>query len=257
MLISTFNVNSLKSRYDIVKELLLIHKPDFLLLQEIKGNSDETHQLLDSFKEIGYYSYSLLQKTYNGVAILSKDPCEIIDSNLPNYLDEQARLITVKHENLIIVNAYMPNGNPLLSDKYSYKLQWTEHFYQYIKMLLQKYEHVVIGGDFNIAPTDNDVYSMSTMKGDAIVQVESRHLYQKIINLGFLDSVNFKYGQQNNIYTWWDYRGDSFTKNNGARIDHILLSSYLSDKYRDVYIDKNARIKEKPSDHGAVFCLIS
>ena len=97
---------------------------------------------------------------------------------------------------------------------------------------------------------------MSIMKGDAIVQAKSRHLYQKIVNLGFLDAVNFKYNEQNDIYTWWDYRGDSFTKNNGARIDHILLSSYLSDKYKEVYIDKNARIKEKPSDHSAVFCLI-
>lgn len=254
MKLATWNVNSLKSRLEIVKEWLQHNQVDFLLLQEIKGLDKE---IFKEFESLGYKSYYHLQKTYNGVATLSKHDCKIINKNLPNFEDEQARFIEVEHNGIHILNAYMPNGNPVESEKFPYKINWTTQLYNHLKELTYNNIDFVLAGDFNIAPRDIDVYSIKSFKNDALTKQESRDLYYKMLNLGLTDVVELKYNNSPKIYTWWDYRNISFEKNNGLRIDHILLSPKLADNYQDVEIDKKPREKEKPSDHTPVICTLS
>jgi exodeoxyribonuclease-3 len=251
MKIATWNVNSLKSRLEIVLDWLGYNQPDFLLLQEIKG-LDES--LFLDIKAAGYHSYYNLQKTYNGVAILSKNPCQVLLKALPNFEDTQARIIEITQNHFSIINVYIPNGNPIETDKYTYKIKWLYAFYEYIKSCIENEKSFVIGGDFNIAPKDIDVYSVSAFKNDALVQKEVRDIYFSLINLGLLDVIDFKYKNKEKIYTWWDYRNAGFAKNNGVRIDHILLSPLLADKYIDCNIDQKPRTKDKPSDHTPVIC---
>lgn len=253
MKIATWNVNSLKSRLDLVKEWLGNNPVDFLLLQEIKGLDEE---IFKEFKPLGYNSYFHLQKTYNGVAILSKHNCEIVHKNLPNYSDEQARFIEVKYNNIHILNAYMPNGNPLGTEKFDYKIAWTTAMYNHLKSLVENNIDFALGGDFNIAPKDIDVYSTKAFENDALTHKNSRDLYFKMLNLGLIDTLEFKHPNTKNIFTWWDYRNAGFAKDNGVRIDHILLSPSLADKFLDVIIDKVPRLKDKPSDHTPVVCIL-
>lgn len=260
-MLATFNVNSLKSRLQIVQTWLQQHNPDFLLLQEIKG---EDEAIFNNFSAIGYNSYYHLQKTYNGVAILSKHNCTVLHKNMPNYTDTQARLITVLHNNTAIVNVYMPNGNPILAEdgsknnpKFLYKLQWQQHFFNYIKSLLQQYKKVVIGGDFNIIPTSADCYNTKPFLNDALFQIQVQDWYYNLLNLGFTDTLNYYNLQNTQNFTWWDYRGGSLAKNLGVRIDHILVSNYMVHQTSGCVVDKNPRLLDKPSDHTPVLCSLT
>jgi exodeoxyribonuclease-3 len=255
MIIATFNVNSLKTRLDIVLNWIKANNPDFLFLQEIKGENEE---IFENFISIGYNPYFLLQKTYNGVAILSKHNCAIVNKNLPNFEDAQARLITVKHNNVYYINAYMPNGNPIkeidgsLHEKYLYKLNWLNAFYDYIKNLINQKKQLVIGADFNIIPLDIDCYNPKEFINDALAQKEVRDIYFKLLSLNLIDCVKHFNPNNNNIFTWWDYRNTGFARDNGVRIDHILLTPTLADKLENAYIDKQPRMLDKPSDHTPV-----
>ncbi len=253
MKIATWNINSLKSRVELVKEWLVNNPVDFLLLQEIKGLDED---IFKEFESLEYKSYFHLQKTYNGVATLSKHDCKIINKNLSNFYDEQARFIEVEYNNIRILNAYMPNGNPLDTEKFDYKIKWTQSLYNYLKKLVECNINFVLLGDFNIAPKNVDVYSPKLFINDALTHKKSRDLYFKMINLGLMDVVEFKHPNTKNIFTWWDYRNTGFAKDNGLRIDHILLSPRLADNYLDVIIDKLPRLKDKPSDHTPVVCTL-
>lgn len=251
MKIATWNVNSLKVRLELVKEWLHNNQPDFLLLQEVKTLDENLFKHLES---IGYYCYYNLQKTYNGVATITKKPCNVSKKSIPLLEDNQARFIEVISNDIKIINCYIPNGNPIDTEKYPYKIRWLEALYEYIKKQSLQDKKIIIAGDFNIAPNDIDIYSPNAFKNDALTQKEIRNIYFSMLNLGLTDIIEYKYGGQEKIYTWWDYRHGSFAKNNGIRIDHILLSPSLADKYKDCFIDKNPRTQERPSDHTPVVC---
>lgn len=255
MIISTWNVNSLKSRLPLVIEWLKYEKPDILMLQEIKGLDNIYPKEL--LKDLGYNSVENLQATYNGVAILSLHPITVLNNGIPNFVDAQARFIEVLINDLKIINIYAPNGNPITTDKYTYKLNWFNALYNHLNNLINRQENFVIAGDFNIIPNEHDVYKPESFTGDALFQTEIRQLYSKILNLGLTDVIDIYYQEQKDRYTWWDYRNMSFEKNNGARIDHILLSSFLANKLAWAKIDKIPRTKDKPSDHTPVVCKIN
>lgn len=255
MLVITWNVNSLKVRLEQAKQLLVEKKPDYLLLQEIKSDNEE---LFKDFSDLGYNTYFTLQRTYNGVAILSPHNCLIINKHIPNYSDDTAaRFLEVQHNNISIINVYVPNGNPIDTPKYTYKLEWLEKLYNYLKFKVENNEDFIIAGDFNIAPFNKDVYSQDAFKNDALTTKEVKDFYFKIINLGLSDVISHKYANEKHVYTWWDYRNAAFAHNRGMRIDHILLSPALVDKYNDCYIDKQARLLDPPSDHTTVMCTLS
>lgn len=255
MLVATWNVNSLKSRLPIVLEWLEYKQPDILLLQEIKGL--EHIYPKDKLKELGYYSAENLQATYNGVSILSKNPITVLNKNIPNFSDIQARYLEVLINDLKIINIYVPNGNPITSEKYTYKLNWLNALYNHLNNLLEKQENFVIAGDFNIIPYDYDVYNPEAFKEDALFQPEIKQLYFKMLNLGLTDVIDIYYPQKKERYTWWDYRNLGFEKNKGVRIDHILLSPSVATKLTSCEIDRIPRTKEKPSDHTPVLCELN
>ena len=254
MLLTTWNVNSLKTRIKKVHELLTIKQPDFLLLQEIKG-LDET--IFQQFNTLGYTSYYNLQKTYNGVATISKLKGDVLYTELPHFPDEQARYLEIKYGNLHVINVYIPNGNPINTEKYKYKLAWLVHLYQHLRSLLFNDIPFIIAGDFNIAPEDSDVYSVKAFQNDALTEPQVRDIFFKIMNFGLVDAVKIQYSNSEKIYTWWDYRHNAFHKNNGARIDHILLSPYIADSFLSANIDTLPRSAEQPSDHTPVSCLFN
>ncbi len=255
MKIATWNVNSLKTRLEDVKQYLIKNDLDFLLLQEIKGLDENIYE---EFSKLGYKSYHNLQKTYNGVAILTKyTNCQLSLKYLPNFSEDiQARFIEIIFNNVHIICVYVPNGNPIGTDKYEYKVKWLECLYLYLRELSLSNKEYIIGGDFNIAPRDIDTYSAKNFRDDAITQKKVRDIYFSILNLGNIDVLDHKYHQQSNKYTWWDYRNSSFAKDRGLRIDHIILSPKISNNYQDSFIDKTPRISDKPSDHTPVICVL-
>lgn len=256
IIVATWNVNSLKSRMDIVTQWLSDNPIDFLLLQEIKGLDED---IFDIFKNMGYKCYYNLQKTYNGVAIITKHDSIVKHTALPNFDDEQARYLELEYNNFSIINVYVPNGNPVgdnhENEKYVYKINWLNAFYNHLRNLSNNYKNFIIGGDFNIAPNDWDVYDINQFKNDALVTNEIRQIYFKIINLGITNALDYEFGNTKHIFTWWDYRNFGFIKNHGAKIDHILLSPLFADKLLSTQIDKKPRHMDKPSDHTPVVCV--
>lgn len=253
--IVTWNVNSIRQRYSSVLEWIRSHHPDILLLQEIKcQNSDFPYEI---FEDEGYNCYVFGQKTFNGVAILSKYPAEDIVKGLPSFPeDEQARYIeaTFSIETTVwrITSVYVPNGQEPLSEKYNYKLKFLKHLENRLKECLSYDEHVVIGGDFNIAPTDKDTHDATLWHEKILCTTQERKAYNTLLNLGLWDSIACK--TVDHPFTWWDYRKDSWNKNEGLRIDHILLSSYAVDKVVSAGVDQSVRGQEKSSDHAPVWC---
>ncbi|MGV3278302.1 exodeoxyribonuclease III [Rickettsiales bacterium LUAb2] len=254
MLIATFNVNSFRSRLPLVLNWIKTHKPSVLMLQEIKGLEDCFPKT--ELDELNYnYSFKL-QKTYNGVATLSPFTIEEINNSIPNFIDEQARFLETKINNIHFINVYIPNGNPIDTDKYTYKLNWLNAFYKYISELVDNNTDFVIAGDFNIIPYEYDVYNPASFKNDALYQTEVRKIYFKLLNLGLTDAIDITYPNQKERYTWWDYRNAGFIQNKGVRIDHILLSPRIASQLTNSHIDKTLRNEEKPSDHTPVYCKL-
>ncbi|MFL1780994.1 Exodeoxyribonuclease III [Candidatus Hepatincolaceae symbiont of Richtersius coronifer] len=252
MQIATWNVNSLKVRLDIVKSWLIANPVDFLLLQEIKGLDEEI------FRQFGNYQhYFILQKAYNGVATLSKYKCKIANKIIPDLIDEQSRFLEIIYQDIHLINIYIPNGNPINTPKYDYKLIWLDKLYSYLEKLVEQEKNFIIAGDFNIAPKDKDVYSVEAFKNDALIQKAVKDFYFKLINLGLTDVIDFQYPYTKNIFSWWDYRNSGFARDHGARIDHILISPYLTTYYKNSYIDKLPRQLEQPSDHTPVICELN
>jgi len=258
MKIATWNVNSIKARLPRVIEWLGEFAPDVALLQEIKS-MEETFPALE-LEDAGYNIALAGQKSYNGVAILSKFPIEVELTALPgDDSDEQARYIEAFTGGVRVASIYLPNGNPTRnddgsdSDKYLYKLRWMERLCDHVESLLKTEDAFVLGGDYNICPTDGDVYDPAGFADDALCRPESRNRFRAIVNLGLANAFRV-FDTQPNRYSYWDYQRGAWAKDNGLLIDHLLLSPQAADRLTAAGIDRTPRGKEKASDHTPVWC---
>ena len=258
MKIVTWNVNSIRERIDNIKKYLKSSSPDIALLQEIK--TEEHSYPFDEINKWEYISYVNGQKSYNGVSILSKRKLSGINKILPGDKIKQSRLISakikIKNKDIEIINIYVPNGNPVDTEKYTYKLNWIDLFIKEIDKKLKNNNKLIIAGDFNIIPEDVDVYAPERYTDDALFRLEVRKKYRTLINLGLHD-VFRNFNKNKGCYTFWDYMQGAWQKNNGLRIDHILVSNNLIDLVKKIEIKKNIRNQIKPSDHVPVECIIN
>lgn len=253
MKIASWNVNSIKARLDHVKSYLKDSDLDVLMIQELKGLEFPA----DVFDALGYCSEAVCQKTYNGVAILSKHPITVIHRALPgNEADEQARYIEADINGLRVINIYLPNGNPVDTEKYSYKLDWMDHLKNRLQDLRSQHIPFAVGGDFNIIPEDRDCHDPAAWADDALFRLESRKKFRALLNLGLTDAFRV-FNNSEEHYTFWDYQAGAWQKNNGIRIDHFLLSPQIADALEDCRIDKTPRSFEKPSDHTPIILEIA
>jgi exodeoxyribonuclease-3 len=226
--------------------------PDVLLLQETKAIDQQFPQ--EAFEDLNYNVALYGQKSYNGVAILSKFPIEDITRGIPGFEDDQARYIEAVVKGVRVASVYVPNGMAVGSDKYVYKLTFLKQLYEHVRLLLTYDEAFVLGGDFNIAPTDEDVYDPEEWHEKILCSTPERESLRSLLYLGLTDSVRVMHGQAKELYTWWDYRGGAWQNNRGLRIDHLLLSAQAADHLKDAFVDKRVRDFEKASDHAPVVC---
>ena len=258
MKIISWNVNSVRARIENIKNYIKDSAPDMLLLQEIKTQNENFPD--DEFKKLGYISYVFGQKSYNGVAIISKHELVNINKNFIKDDLKQSRVITAelkfKRKTIEMINIYIPNGNPVDTEKYEYKKEWLKRFLNNIKKQVQKNLNILIAGDFNIIREEIDVYDFERYENDALGRLEIRKKYRELINLGFKDVYRFK-NKAKQEYTFWDYFAGSWQKNNGMRIDHFLLSNNLLENIGSIYINKKPRSKIKPSDHTPIELIIN
>jgi len=253
MKIISWNVNSVRARIENIKNYIKDSDPDILLLQEIKTQNENFPT--DEFKNLGYVSYVFGQKSYNGVAIISKNELNNINLNFIKDDLKQSRIITAelkfKKKIIVLVNIYVPNGNPVDTEKYEYKKTWLKKFISNVKKNIQKKSNILIAGDFNIIPEEIDVHDFKRYENDALGRLEIRKKYRELINLGFKDIYRLK-NKTKQEYTFWDYFAGSWQKNYGMRIDHFLLSNNLIENVKSIKINKKPRSKEKPSDHTPI-----
>jgi exodeoxyribonuclease-3 len=253
MKIVSWNVNSVRARIENIINYIKDSKPDILLFQEIK-TQEETFPY-EIFKELGYESYVFGQKSYNGVAIISKHELDNTNNNFIKDDLNQSRIITaelkLKKKKIELINIYVPNGNPVDTEKYEYKKSWLNKFIKNIKKKIQKNSNILIAGDFNIIPDEIDVHDFKRYENDALGRLEIRKKYRELINLGFKDVYRFK-NKTKQEYTFWDYFAGSWQKNYGMRIDHFLLSNSLIENIKSININRKPRSKEKPSDHTPI-----
>ena len=253
-LVATWNVNSIRARLPRVIEWLEEFKPDVSLFQEIKATEENFPRL--EIEALGYNIEVYGQKNFNGVAILSKTPIVSVQRGLPSYPeDTQARYIEGITSGIRVASIYLPNGNPVPGEKYEYKLRWMEALFEHMQSLIKTSEKIVFGGDYNVVPTDHDVYDPEGWKNDALCLPETRNRYRRMIFLGLTDAYRV-FRKEPNRYTFWDYQGGAWQKDFGVRIDHLLLSPHATDDLIDADIDRQPRGKEKPSDHTPVWCSI-
>jgi exodeoxyribonuclease-3 len=247
--IATWNVNSMKVRLPHVLEWLSASDPDVLVLQEIKQLTEMFPQ--EALAAKGYRSIANGQKTYNGVAIISKEEPQDPDLELPGLGDPQRRLLATTVGGVRVINLYVPNGSEVGSDKYAYKLGWLRTLRDYLSAQLEEHENLVVLGDFNIAPADEDVYDPEKW-GDAILcSPAEREALTELLDLGLTD-VFRKFDQPEKSFSWWDYRAAMFRRNAGLRIDLILTSAAMTSRCTASYIDREPRTWERPSDHTPV-----
>ncbi|MEM6514166.1 MAG: exodeoxyribonuclease III [Pseudomonadota bacterium] len=249
MKIATWNVNSLKVRLPHVLDWLSEHAPDVLVLQEIK-------QVTEAFpgKDIaaaGYRSIASGQKTYNGVAVIAKTEPEDPVTDFPGFEDPQRRILATTIGDTRVVNLYVPNGSALGSDKYRYKLDWLAALEKFLIEEHKRFDKLVVLGDFNIAPADEDVYDPEKWGEDILCSPPERAALERLLDIGLSD-VFRQFEQEENTFSWWDYRAAGFRRNAGLRIDLILASQPLAQICSASYVDKVPRGLERPSDHAPV-----
>ena len=253
MKISSWNVNSVRARITNILNYLKTSKPDILLIQEIK--TEEKNFPFSDFDNLGYTSHVFGQKSYNGVAFLSKIKIDKVDINFLKDKNKQSRIIVGNFKNqskiITLINIYVPNGNPIETEKYEYKKYWYNSFINKIKKTLDKNKNIIIGGDFNIIPEEIDVFDYKKYENDALFKLEMRKKFRELVNLGFQDIYRYFYKDVQE-YTFWDYMAGSWQKNHGMRIDHFLVSHNLLKTIKNVSIDKKPRSKIKPSDHTPI-----
>ena len=257
MKIATFNINGIKARAAALPDWLDSAQPDVVLLQEIKSVDEAFPREL--FEERGYQVETHGQKSFNGVAILSKLPLEDVTRGLPgDYSDEQARWIeatVVGKQAIRLCGLYLPNGNPAPGPKYDYKLAWMERLRTRAQQLLDAEEIALMAGDYNIIPQAEDAKRPDAWREDALFRLESREAFRRIVNLGFTDAFRARVGGPGH-YSFWDYQAGAWNRDDGIRIDHLLLTPQCADLLRDVGIDKEIRGFDKPSDHVPVWAEI-
>jgi exodeoxyribonuclease-3 len=247
--IASWNVNSIRARVGHVTEWLRVHEPDVLLLQELKGEIFPA----ETFTEMGYESVAVTQKTYNGVAVLSRTPIETINTTLAgDDKDSHARYLETRIGGLRIVNVYMPNGNPIGSDKFIYKLAWMDRMMDQMMRWLRDEGATVIGGDFNVIPEDIDCHKPASWIKDALFQPEPRARYRAMLERGYVDAFRSLHPDLAGAFTFWDYFRNAFEHNRGIRIDHFLLSPAAAERLESCEIDKGPRAQDRPSDHTPI-----
>jgi len=250
MKIASWNVNSIKARLPRLIDYLNASSVDVLCLQELK-TVDETFPR-EEIEALGYHVETHGQKTYNGVAILSKQPMENVLRRLPgDDSDEQARYIEATINNVRIASIYLPNGNPVETEKFPYKLGWMDRLICQAEKLLDTETPIVLAGDYNVIPQDEDCYDAKAWEGDALTQPQSRLRFRQLLNMGYSDAYRSFTPHVN--YTYWDYQRGAWQKDNGIRIDHLLLSPQAADTLTEVGIDKEPRGQERPSDHTPIW----
>jgi exodeoxyribonuclease-3 len=249
MKIATWNVNSMKVRLPHVLEWLAATDPDVLVLQEIKQLTEMFPQ--EELAAAGYRSLANGQKTYNGVAVISKDAPQDPDLELPGLDDPQRRVLATTIGNVRVIDLYVPNGSEVGSEKYEYKLGWLRALRDYLAAQLEKYDDLVVLGDFNIAPADEDVYDPEKWGEAILCSPEERAALGELLDLGLTD-VFRKFDQPEKSFSWWDYRAAMFRRNAGLRIDLILTSAAMTKRCTASYIDREPRTWERPSDRAPV-----
>jgi exodeoxyribonuclease-3 len=254
MKIATFNINGIKARIEALPAWLAQAKPDVVCLQEIKSVDEAFPREL--FQDMGYHVETHGMKAFNGVAILSKLPLEDVTRSLPgDPLDEQARWIeatVIGTRAIRVCGLYLPNGNPVPGPKYDYKLGWMERMHHRVQELLTTEEPLVFCGDYNVIPQAQDAAKPEVWINDALYLPQSREAYRRIVNLGLTDAFRAKQPAPGH-YSFWDYQAGAWERNNGIRIDHLLLSAQAADLLKDCQIDKAVRAGDKPSDHVPVW----
>lgn len=257
MKVATWNVNSIRTRLSHVTDWLTNHPIDVLCLQETKVI--DSGFPIEAFEKMGYQAYVYGQKSYNGVALLSRTPLEqvrlgfaaVLGTETVGDLDDQKRVISGTLDGVCIVNLYVPNGSAIGSEKYDYKLRWLAVLKTYLTEILGQYEKVNVCGDFNIALEDRDIYDPTDKDTHIMASPEERAALQAVLSVGFADAFR-KFNQEGGHFSWWDYRAASFRRNLGWRIDHHYLSPVLYEQAQRCAIDTEPREWEKPSDHAPV-----
>jgi exodeoxyribonuclease III len=253
MKLATWNVNSLKVRLPQVLQWLTDNPVDVLCLQETKLTDDKFP--LQQIEAAGYQVVFSGQKTYNGVAILSKLPISDVVRGNPNFDDPQQRVIGATIGGIRIICVYVPNGQSVDSDKYQYKLQWLEALRQWLAAECQAHEALALLGDYNIAPEDRDVHDPLGWQGQVLVSEPERTAFRRLLDLGLKDAFRL-FEQAEKSFSWWDYRQLGFRLNKGLRIDHVLLSNALAARCSACHIDRVPRKWEQPSDHAPVIATL-
>ncbi len=249
MKLATWNVNSLKVRLGHVLEWLSAHEPDILVLQEIKQPTEAFPE--SDFAAAGYQALASGQKTYNGVAVVAKDSPQDPATDFPGFEDPQRRILATTIAGIRIINLYVPNGSEVGSDKYAYKLAWLDALHDFLQAEIARQQKLVVLGDFNIAPADEDVYDPEKW-GDAILcSPDERAALEKVLALGLTDVYRL-FDQPEKDFSWWDYRRAGFQRNAGLRIDLILANKAMTEACSATWIDKEPRAWERPSDHAPV-----
>lgn len=255
MKIATWNINSIRARIENVRRWIETAAPDVLLLQEIKCETDSFPRL--ELEAMGYSCYVLGQKSYNGVALLSRLPVEDIREGLPgDESDVQARYIEATIQGIRIACLYAPNGNPVESEKFDYKLAWMKRLKAQVQALLKTEIPFLLGGDFNVIPEASDAYDPKGWEQDALFHPRTKTIWREILNLSLTDAFRALHPEET-AYTFWDYQGGAWQRNLGLRIDHFLLSPEAADLLQTCEIDPAPRGEDKASDHAPVKCSLN
>ncbi|HUQ97466.1 MAG TPA: exodeoxyribonuclease III [Chitinophagaceae bacterium] len=255
MKIATYNVNGINARLPVLLRWLAETTPDVVCLQELKAPNENFPQ--QALQDAGYRAIWHGQKSWNGVAILSRSEIEETQRGLPSYeADTQSRYLEARINGVLIGCLYLPNGNPTPGLKYDYKLQWIEHFTKYAHSLVQSKQPVVLTGDFNIIPTEQDAYKPERWVDDALFRPEVRVAFKTLLAQGWTDAIRKQFPTET-IYTFWDYFRQAYNRNAGLRIDHFLLSPELENRLQSAGVDRHVRGWEKSSDHGPVWITLN
>ena len=245
--IASWNVNSLRVRLEHLGQWLAANPVDAIALQELKLADEQFPR--EEIEALGFRAAHYGQKTYNGVAILARTPIADPEAGLPGFPDEQKRVLAATVDGVRVIDLYVPNGQSVGSDKYKYKLEWLGALHAWLAGELKRHEQLVVLGDFNIAPADEDVHDPAEWEGQVLFSDPERAAFHGLIGLGFVDTFR-RFEQPPRSYSWWDYRMNAFPRNRGLRIDHILASPALAQRLAAASIDVEPRRVERPSDHA-------
>jgi exodeoxyribonuclease-3 len=252
--IATWNVNSLRVRLPHLLDWLARQAPDVVCLQETK--CDDATFPADALRAAGYHALHHGQRTYNGVAILAREPAVEACRGIPAFIDDQSRVLAADYRGVRIVSVYVPNGQAVDSDKFQYKLRWFAALEGWLRSELASQSRLAVLGDFNVAPEDRDVHDPAAWAGQVLFSEPERAALRRLFALGFVDAFRL-FEQPDKSFSWWDYRMGAFRRNLGLRIDHMLLSPELANACRTCSIDVAPRKLERPSDHAPVVCELA